>query len=416
MLNEDQKYGFDLMNKGYNIFLTGDAGTGKSYLIKKFIETKEEQRKNVMVVAPTGIAAINIGGVTIHRAFKAPIKPLIEKPEKLAKTLLKADALICDEISMCRVDLFDFMIYQVMHANMYRRKEKRPDIQIIVIGDFFQLPPVITPKDRGVLVSKYHNLGKGFAFESQYWKYCGFLNVVLKQLMRQSDKEFITELNKMRYGDKSSIHYFNTAHNKEYDESAITIVGTNNKAETINDSKLAELPGQSQIFEAEIDGEVKESDKAVPEILELKVGARVIMAVNDTDDRYKNGSFGYIRRMTKGKLFVEIDNLNGTVCVEKYTWNILGYDLKNGKVEQTVLGTYKQFPLKLGYAITIHKSQGQTYDKANIEPKCWDCGQLYVALSRCKTIDKLHLMSYILDNALVTSQEVKDFYSKIETK
>lgn len=410
MLNNDQQYAKGLMDKGYNVFLTGEAGTGKSYVLNEYIKDCEDKKKQVMVVAPTGIAALNVNGATIHRAFRAPIGPIIDKPKQLPKTLLNVDVLICDEISMCRIDLFDFMIYQVMKAIQYRRNHGKKDIQIIVVGDFFQLPPVLTPKDNEVLKHIYKNLDKGFAFESKFWKYCGFIKVILREPMRQSNDSFLSNLNKARIGDRSCVRYFNDNASSFYDDNVLSIVGKNATAEAINTAKVNELVGPMKTYIADVDGQVKDSDKVAPEVIDIKTGARVIMLVNEPSGKYSNGSFGTIRYFNEDYMKIEMDD-SGALCkIEKYTWEILDYTVSNRSLKSKVIGTYKQFPIKIGYAITIHKSQGQTYDKVNIDPKCWDCGQLYVALSRCKSIERLHLLSPIYENYLVTSDTVKRFY------
>lgn len=413
MLNNDQKYAKGLMEQGYNVFLTGKAGTGKSYVLNDYIKWCSEKKKQVMVVAPTGIAALNVNGVTIHRAFRAPVGPLIENPKQLPKTLLSIDVLICDEISMCRVDLFDYMIFQVMQATQYRRNHGKPDIQIIVVGDFFQLPPVLPPKEYEVLRHKYSNLEKGFAFESKYWKYCGFIRVDLKEPMRQTNDAFLKNLNKARVGDKSCIGWFNN-NSSNFDESSdiLSIVGKNSTAEYINNKKISELDGPLRSYIADVEGQVKDSDKIAPEIIDLKVGARVLMLVNESHNYYNNGTFGTVLKLGNDNLVIEMDYTGAKCIVEKYTWEILDYAVEDRKLKSKVIGTYKQFPIKLGYAVTIHKSQGQTYDAVNIDPKCWDCGQLYVALSRCKSIEGMHFMSYVQSNYLVTSESVKRFYTE----
>lgn len=413
MLNNDQRYASGLMENGYNVFLTGEAGTGKSYVLKDFINTCEELNMQVMVVAPTGIAALNVNGATIHRAFKVPIGPLIEQPKSLPKTLLSADVLICDEISMCRIDLFDYMIYQIMQVNAYRRNHGKKDLQIIVVGDFFQLPPVLPPRDFEVLKHKYPKLNKGYAFESPYWKYCNFKCVNLTQPMRQTDNNFLLSLNKARRGDKSCVSWFNNNSSKVYDDDAISIVGKNSTAEDINNEKINELVGPLVTYTADVDGQVKDSDKAAPEIIDLRIGARVMMLINEPSGKYSNGSFGTVRRLTKDSIFVQIDDSGNTCKIDRYTWEVIDYSVNQGKLKSNVIGTYKQFPLKVGYAITIHKSQGQTYEKVNIDPRCWDCGQLYVALSRCKSIEKMHLMSPIMPNYLVASNAVIKLYNNM---
>lgn len=228
--------------------------------------------------------------------------------------------------------------------------------------------------------------------------------------MRQSNDSFLSNLNKARIGDRSCVRYFNDNASSFYDDNVLSIVGKNATAEDINTAKVNELVGPMQTYIADVDGQVKDSDKVAPEVIDIKTGARVIMLVNEPSGKYSNGSFGTIRYFNEDYMKIEMDD-SGALCkIEKYTWEILDYTVSNRSLKSKVIGTYKQFPIKIGYAITIHKSQGQTYDKVNIDPKCWDCGQLYVALSRCKSIERLHLLSPIYENYLVTSDTVKRFY------
>lgn len=415
-MTDDQQYGFNILCSGANAFLTGNAGTGKSYLLSLFINWLDSTGKQKMVVAPTGIAAININGSTIHRSFKASIGPIVYKPKVCQKTLLSVDTLICDEISMCRRDLFDYMILQVICANKERRKMGLRDIQIVVCGDFFQLAPVLTDRDRGVLESYYgERFGRGYAFESEYWGMCGFKCIVLKQIVRQADAMFQRNLNNARIGDSSCIEYFNNRSARDKIKGAITLSGTNKQVEEINRYELNRINAKTVLFRGESEGEVKDSDKIAPDLLELKVGARVMSLINDPEENYQNGSLGTVEYLDDKQKEVAVIFDNGSeVKLGQYTWDILDYSMGNGKLSKNVIGQYTQIPLKLAYAVTIHKSQGQTYDSVNIYPKSWDNGQLYVALSRCKSIDTMHLMERMFNNYLVTSREVLEFYTSMD--
>lgn len=413
---DDQQSGFNILCSGVNVCLTGNAGTGKSYLLNSYIDWLDKNKKQKMVVAPTGIAAINIGGSTIHRSFKARIGPLVDKPKQCQSTLLSVDSLICDEISMCRIDLFDYMIYQIMCANRERRKRGIKDIQLVVCGDFFQLAPVLTERDKGVLQEYYgQRFNRGYAFESEYWEACGFKNIILKQIVRQSDEMFQRNLNDARIGDVGSINYFNKRSAHNVIKGAITLSGTNKQVDEINNYELSKIMKHSTVFLSESEGDVKDSDKVAPDTLELKVGARVMSLINNPDELYQNGSLGTVLSIDdkSDEVTVEFDNGN-TEVIGKYTWDIIDYSMSDGSVNRKVIGQYTQIPLKLAYAVTIHKSQGQTYDAVNLYPKSWDCGQLYVALSRCKSIDTMHLMENIVPRDMVASNKVKDFYKKLE--
>ena len=331
----------------------------------------------------------------------------IEKAEK-------ADIIILDEISICRVDLFDFIAQQIYIANYIRNKNGLDNIQFIISGDFFQLPPVLPEKERETLENYYgYPIGNGFAFQSKAWSYFNFKNIVLNETMRQSDIEFVLNLNKARTGDLSCITYFNRNCSKEEFKDTILLCGTNKDAENRNISEMNKITSKPKRYQAVITGEVKESDKMTYDILDLKVGARVITLVNDKDELYKNGSLGTITRMTNNGVYVKFDD-GGEFYIEYYCWEICNYKLQNGKVIKEVIGTFEQLPLKIAYAITIHKSQGQTYEKANINPYCWDYGQLYVALSRVKSIEGIHLTSLIQNRFLKTSRDVQNYYRNLK--
>lgn len=410
-----QTYGMDILKSGRNVFLTGDAGTGKSYLLNEYISYNEKNKINMMVVAPTGIAAININGTTIHRAFKAPIEPIVEPPKSVRVIVKEADVIIIDEISMCRIDLFDFCMKQIVVANIARRKAGKKDIQIVVCGDFFQLPPVLKEADERVLSQLYPELGRGFAFKSKYWDICNFCVVLLKDVVRQTDLRFSTILNEVRLGNKSCISYIEKGASKEEIYEAITLCGTNKQANKINDTEYNKIDDREKIYYSEIKGEIQESDKMVPDELKLKIGVRVMTLVNDYKGRYSNGSFGTVTGFGNERVYVDMDNGN-SVIVEPYTWSINDYNIKDGKLEKESIGSYTQIPLRICYAITIHKSQGQTYDGVNLEPYCWEYGQLYVALSRVISLDKLYLVDKIQPRFLKASREVKEFYRKLELK
>lgn len=418
MLKGKQQIAYNTLISGYNTFLTGEGGTGKSYVISEFIDFCDKNNINIMITAPTGIAAINVGGVTLHRAFKIPLKPLVEDANTIPNLLKDVDVIIIDEISMTRIDVFDYISKIIIALNMYRRKAKKKDLQVVVVGDFFQLPPVITDKDRETLETyKYgENLGSGFAFQSKYWNLYNFVCINLTDVVRQNDTEFIKHLNNIRVGNRTSINYFNSIAAKNEINDAILLCGTNKAVKEKNDKEFNKLNTKIVSFEALEEGEIQESDKVVPNTLKLRVGCRVMSVINDCFDKYQNGSLGTVTKIDKEGVTVKFDNGN-TVYIEPYTWDIHNYNAKkvNGKVKLQIsnIGTYSQIPLKLAYAVTIHKSQGQTYDKVNLNPYCWDYGQLYVALSRVKTVEQLHLTQPIQYQFLKTSVDVKNFYNSM---
>jgi len=410
-LTRSQQKAFSLMLSGENIFLSGQAGTGKSYVLQRYLEYVKD-KKNVLVCAPTGIAAVNVGGSTIHRTFKAPIGPIITGPRKPPSTVVQADVIVIDEISMCRSDLFEYVAQAIIQAeNTTPFKPK----QLIVIGDFHQLPPVVTDADREILP----DIGDGFAFQSVAWKIFDFRTVMLTEVIRQKDTEFIANLNRIRHGDASGLHWMNANASKK-PNIGIHLCPTNKQAAAINAAALASIYTPSRTYTAFEKGEVKDSDRPTDCELTLKPKARVMMLVNDQNEKYQNGSLGTIKSLGDDIIEVDLDNGN-TVEVCQYRWEIVQYKVeakkeKSGnvveKLKTDVIGVFCQFPVKIAYAVTIHKSQGQTYDHVNLHPNCFAAGQLYVALSRVTSIKGIHLTIPIKPNNLITSPEVIDYYDR----
>lgn len=415
MLRNKQELALNLMKQGKNVFLTGDGGTGKTFVLNEFEQYCDQQDIDYMVCAPTGIAALQVNGVTIHRVFRLPPRPLVEPVNSLPMTLKDIDVLIIEEISMVRIDLFDYIAKSVAILNNMRRRKGQNDLQVIIAGDFFQLPPVITDKDRKILEQfKYgEELGKGYAFQSEYWDSFGFIPVMLDEIIRQTDKEFINNLNKVRRGNIEGLDYFNSNSRKTEIEKAILLCGTNKAVNEKNNIEYNKLNTPEKVYTATITGEVKDSDKMVPDELKLKIGCRIITVVTDSGGRYYNGTLGTVSFIRKDSVDIITDD-GVKATISPYTWSINNYKAEqtNQKVKVSIeaIGSFTQLPLKLAYAATIHKSQGQTFDKVNLDPYCWDCGQLYVALSRVRTIDGLHLTQLIQPRYLVTSRDVKQFY------
>lgn len=410
MLKPSQKTAFDLMRSGKNVFLSGEAGTGKSYVLRHFLDSVTKSK--VIVCAPTGIAAINVDGATIHRTFKAPIGPVLSDPVSVPDVVLEADIVIIDEISMCRCDLFDYVAKTIIKAEEMSGRKK----QLIVVGDFYQLPPVITDKDREML-----EIAEGFAFQAKLWTHFNFEKVVLTEVVRQGeDVDFVTNLNGIRKGDSSCLNWIGENASKK-ENKGIHLCSTNKTASDINSQAMRKLKGKTRKYESIEQGEVTENDRATSQELNLKLGTRVMMLVNDKEDKYQNGSLGTILELERDSITVELDN-GGTIVVERHKWEITKYEVTTKtnekgklikKIEQRVIGTFTQFPVKVAYAITIHKSQGQTYDSVNLHPNCFAAGQLYVALSRVKSIKGLHLVSPLKDDYLITSQAVLNFYEDV---
>lgn len=432
---DDQKKAFDLAMSGVSLFLTGGAGTGKTFLLQSIIAAFKNLGKNVVVCAPTGTAAIKCGGATIHRAFGFRSGPCITSKLKLVTScpehIRKADVIIIDEVSMVRMDMMDSIQASIEKAG----KKEQKHIQVIVCGDFYQLPPVIKETNGNgdktgerELLERYYGrpVGRGYAFMGDGWARFGFTTVVLSQIVRQENPEFADNLNKARMGDVSCLSYFNNNSAKQALPDAVHLCGRNKDAEQVNTARQAALEGEEQKYEAYIKGEVNQLDMVVPETLELKIGARVMIAVNDINNKYHNGSTGTVIRFgywVKGykeiidageAVTVKLDGTEEEVEIREYTWDIVRYIVKDDKVVQEIIGSYTQIPVKLAYAMTIHKSQGSTLDCVNFDPRCWAPGQLYVALSRVRDIGGLYIRKYLTASMLIVDSEVRKFYDGIE--
>lgn len=407
-LTKSQEKAYKLLKSGKNVFLAGFAGTGKTFILNKYIEECEKDGKKVVITAPTGIASLNLQGQTLHSAFTIPIPAYghydFEIKLSKIKQVAEADILIIDEISMCRADVFEYVYYCLKKI----KEDLGKEIQVIVSGDFYQLPPVVKKDEE----SAFKRLGfsmSGYCFTSPYWAKMKFKVVELEEIVRQEDEVFIGNLNKLRKGDLSCLPYFNKKVNYLSTNDAIHICSTNLQASLINDEALSELPGPSFLYTSSKEGFCAK-EYVVDDNLILKVGARVIIMVNDViNDRYRNGQFATVLECFDTYVKVALDD-GREVNIHPYEWKTHKITITHGITSKKQVGSFYQLPLRLAYAITMHKTQGQTYDKAIISPSSFTDGQLYVAISRVRTYEGLFFDSEIQKEDIRVNKLVNDFY------
>ena len=412
------------------IFLTGKAGTGKTTFLKYL---KENCTKNIVVAAPTGVAAINAGGVTLHSLFQLPFHPFLPtgtgKSELLAKArfnrqrqqlLRKMDLLVIDEISMVRADTMD-AIDTLMRS--VRREHTLPfgGVQLLCIGDLYQLPPVAQRHEWNILQEYY---ASPFFFDSRVIKEQTPLLIELDIVYRQKEDSFVALLNKVRNNsmhpaDFDELHLkFDPAFRPAHDENYITLTSHNNQADVINNRELQKILSPSYTYNAIIEDDFPESTYPAEGSLILKIGAQVMFLKNDTiQKRYFNGKIGVVTSLDHEEIKVECDGVSITVMPE--TWENTRYILNrsDGKLEQETLGTFTQFPLRLAWAITIHKSQGLTFEKVMIDAgEAFSSGQVYVALSRCTSLDGIVLLSKIPAAAIYSNENISKGHDALTHK
>ncbi len=371
-----------LLDSDRNIFLTGKAGTGKTYQIARFVEEMNKRHKQVMVCAPTGAAAVNAGGETAHSLFGIPIPCYgvsISKvqPAKI-KTLAMADAVVIDEISMMRNDNFSFAMRVLKKAEKIKGKK----IRVILVGDFSQLPPVVTKKDLPFL-KKFGYDPSGYAFTTKEWAALKLKTVELTEIYRQKeDKELAEKLGQVQVNDLSCMGYFQQFVREGYaaKEDEIQICGTNAEADEINRNYLDRINSPMIAYQAVKKG--RTGAGICDDIILLKKGARVMFQINDVKTgKYRNGTTGTIENLNEKCVAVRLDN-GEIIPVFPHEYKVYSYRVVGGNLTRNEIGSVTQMPIKVAKAITIHKSQGKTFEKAVITPTVFAPGQLYVALSR----------------------------------
>ncbi|MCX7696231.1 MAG: AAA family ATPase [Bacteroidales bacterium] len=412
-----------------HVFLTGSAGTGKTYFLQQL---SQHLYKRFVILAPTGVAAIQAGGQTIHSFFKLPHgllllpddvqnSPLeeIAFPRWKIELIQQLDTIIIDEVSMLRADVLDAIDYLL--KKIRRNQTPYGGVQMIFIGDLFQLPPVVSEQEKNGF---YHFYNSPYFFTSRSFSQIQYTTIELETIHRQTDPDFINILENIRVGkitqdDLQKINsridpYFDWFFNKDY-----LVLTTHNKTvEEINQTRLSQLKGKGYHFEALIEGDFPEKYYPTDYNLTLKEGARIMFLKNDLSPhkKYYNGKIGTVKSISDNVLFIETDDEEQPIELERHTWQNIQYklDLDKMEIQQEVLGSFTQFPIKLAWAMTIHKSQGLTFSKVYLDlQRVFTYGQVYVGLSRCTSLDGLLLRTSIHPGIIRADQQIIEFYHQL---
>lgn len=422
-INDDFRKALELMNvTNNNVFLTGKAGTGKSTLLQHFRETTQ---KRIVILAPTGVAAVNVGGQTIHSFFKfgigitpSTVRNLHEE-DSIYKNI---DSIVVDEISMVRADLLD-CIDKFMRLNGKDKNKPFGGVQMIFVGDLYQLPPVVTWEEEEFFNTHYKS---PFFFDSKVFPKTNFYMIELKKIYRQSEEGFIDILNAVRLGkiEDFQLEAVNKRHSTELNDSHknhIFLVSTNDMATNINNRKLATVKNELFTFEALITGKFNRNFPTNEE-LSLKKGAQVLLLNNDREGRWVNGDLAIVK---------EIDDFNNCITVTlqengkehvvtPHQWEMIkySYNSHSEQIDSEVIGTFTQFPLRLAWALTIHKGQGKTYRQVIVDfgQGTFAHGQAYVALSRCRSLEGLVLRTPLQRSHVLVDERVVAFMEKCVTQ
>ncbi len=396
-----------------NIFVTGRAGTGKSTLLNHLSWNTSKQ---LVIAAPTGVAALNVGGQTIHSLFRLPIGVIadhdIEQSGELRKLLNTIDTLVIDEVSMVNADLLDAVDRSLRQARQ-RKDEAFGGVQVVLFGDPYQLAPVPGDADeRAYFEDQYRSM---WFFDAKVWDETDLRIFELNTIHRQHEEEFKAMLNAVRHGAVTAEiagRLNSVGARPAPSEDAITLATRNDTVNRINASELARLPGRALTAKAEIAGDFGGRAYPADETLELKVGARVMFLRNDSDQRWVNGTVGTVRRIAS-TVFVEVDGETHEVepaVWEKYKYS---YSAATKQLTRDIVAEFTQFPLRLAWAVTIHKSQGKTYDRAIVDlgQRSFAPGQTYVALSRITELDGLYLTRPLRPSDIIVDENVRRFMS-----
>lgn len=415
-----------------SVFLTGRAGTGKSTFLRYICN---HVKKNYVVLAPTGIAAMNVGGVTLHSFFQIPMRPIppddddysirnIRKKLKFTKEkvkLLKAlELVIIDEISLVRADIIDF-VDRVLRSYSDNKREPFGGKQLLLVGDIFQLEPVITPDTRTILSYYYKNF---FFFNAKVYEDMELVSVELKKIYRQRNEAFVEMLDRIRVNsptqsDMKAINSRLSTLSTNHDDFTMTLAARRDTVDAINDTQLEAIPGDEYIFKGQLEGDFP--DKLLPTDLDLvlKQNAQIIFLKNDKDRRWVNGTIGKIHRISHDSIMVQLES-GAIYAVEPFTWHNIKYtyDEATKKIKEETLGAFTQFPIKAAWALTVHKSQGLTFNKVVIDlgEGAFSSGQTYVALSRCTSLDGITLRSPLSPRDIIVNPMVVQFSRRFNDK
>lgn len=418
-LSEEFVDAFDLIEyTRKNIYLTGDAGTGKSTFLKYLVENT---KKKIVVLAPTGVAALNVGGQTIHSFFRLPPTFIqesdIRRVSHANRSLLKAlDTVIIDEASMLRADLMDAVDY-ALRLNRDNMHIPFGGVQIVLVGDLCQLPPVVDKGLEEIMAKEYNN---PYFFNARVFDEAEVFYLELTKQYRQTDAKLIELLNCIRHKKVSDAHLKilnQRVTNEEVDGNPVVLTMTNKDAAYINIGKLNELKSPEYHYEATISGRFSEEGSYPAEIiLKLKKGAQVMLLRNDPEHRWVNGTMAVVDELSDDSVKIAVDG--NIYPVPIFQWERIEYKYNRitGKIEKEVIGTFQQYPLKLAWAITVHKSQGKTFDAIVIITGrgAFAHGQIYVGLSRCRTFEGIFLLNPIEHRDIIFDERVDGFKNKFK--
>ncbi len=413
ILSDTQMAAFNTIERtGSNLLILGQAGTGKSTFVNYL---KSASRKRIICACPTAVSALNVGGQTIHSLFQIQprdfIMPeLLKLKAKPRNILTAADVLIIDEISMVAPDLLDAI--DILARSARRNNEPFGGLQVVAIGDLFQLPPVITRDAMEYYRAEYGH-DNAYFFDANVYRRANFVRYDFDLVYRQNDVELLENLRRLRNNDISALGFFNACHidDDARRENAVIITPFRAVAERINATRLAQINAPEITYAGEISGTFSERDVPAPMNLTLKVGALVVFVKNG--DKWHNGSMGIVRNLSAREIVVELLNTtHDVVSVRPEKWQKIEYSRdENDRLVENEVGSFKQFPLNLGYAMTIHKAQGKTLDSVivDISRGAFAHGQTYVALSRTRNASDMHIASPLRPRDVIFDNRVLDF-------